>query len=39
MLKRCVFRDDLKLSIGWLVLTVSGNEFKTTGPAELKDYL
>ena len=39
MLKMCVFRDDLKLSIGWLVLTASGNEFQAIGQAELKDDL
>ena len=39
MLKRCVFRDDLKLSIGWLVLTASSNEFQAIQAAELKDDL
>ena len=39
MLRRCVFRDDLKLTIGWLVLTASSNEFQAIRPAELKDDL
>ena len=38
-LKRCVFRDDLKVSIGWQVLTLDGSEFQANGPAELKDDL
>ena len=39
MLNRCVFRDDLKLSIGWLVLTASGNEFQAIRQADMKDDL
>ena len=39
MLKRCVFRDDLKVSIGWQVLPAGSSEFQSIGLAELKGDL
>ena len=39
MLKRCVFRDDFKVSIGWQVLTAGSSEFQAIGPTELKGDL